>query len=223
MLEVERFNAFIGKANQAYQQFCVWVATNNEFFKHQERWNNLDPGIGLFGLEDFTRKHGARYKNFFGVVIPTLQHSWVLATARLFDPAYHHRDIKRVKPRLSLEYILAELGDKNFSQQIQKEQNPHQKLINSLKEHRDNFHAHNDVNFTSPQIKAGIEDLFEWLEDVISMIKKSNSVFNNCNSINLEYNQKLAQCGVDEIFEDLLRGEKYGNQFPKNYTRDASK
>ncbi|MBU3895924.1 hypothetical protein KKG36_01220, partial [Patescibacteria group bacterium] len=121
MLDAKTFKEFISKANVAHQQLCVWFATNNEFAKHQTRWNEIDPEIKPFGLEEFTRKHGCKYKNFFSLIIPTLQHGWMLSTARLFDPAYHSRDKNKEKPRISLDYILIKLVDQKLSDLIRKQ------------------------------------------------------------------------------------------------------
>jgi len=207
MLDTKTLNAFIGKANQAYQQFCVWFPSNNEFAKHQSRWNEFDLKNALFTTEEFTKKHGCRYKNFWSVVLASLQHGWVLGTARLFDPAHHSGDKKKENPRLSLDFILEQLNDEGFRNIIKAEQTLHELVIKSLKNHRDNSHAHNDLNYSNKRIEAGVEKLYEWLEDVILRIKNLQPQLKNCNSINLEYNEKLAQFGVEEIFQDLLLGE----------------
>lgn len=203
MLDTEIFNKFIRKANPAHQQLCVWFAANNEFAKHQAQWNKLDPDIGPFGVENFTRRHGCKYKNFWSIVIPTLQHGWVLSTARLFDPAYHPGDKKQVRPRISLDYVLLKLGDEELSNEIHGEMKMHESVIKSLRKHRDNFHAHNDANFDSKIIEAGVENLFQWLEDTIAKIKRAHPHLNRCGIINIEFNEKLSQCGVEEIFEAL--------------------
>src|SRR3989338_2283664 len=171
MLDTDTFNKFIRKANPAHQQLCVWFSANNEFAKHQTRWNLLDPDIGPFGIENFTRRHGCKYKNFWAIVVPTLQHGWVLSTARLFDTAYHPRDKKQERPRISLDYILLKLDDKKLSDEIRSELTTHQPVIESLMEQRDNFHAHNDANFSGQRIEAGLENFFKWLEDTIAKIK----------------------------------------------------
>lgn len=128
MLDVETFNKFIRKANPAHQQLCVWFAVNNEYAKHQRRWNHLD-------TDRF------KYNNFWPVVVPTLQHGWVLSTARLFDPAYNSRDKKQEKPRISLDYILLKLDDEKLSKEIRSELEKHEAVIQSLREHRNNRHA----------------------------------------------------------------------------------
>ena len=207
MLDINTFDQFIKKANVAHQQLCVWFTANNEFAKHQTRWNKLDPGIGMFALENFTRKHGCKYKNFWPVVVPTLQHGWVLSTARLFDPAYHPGDKRKLRPRISLDYVLTKLSDQNLSDLIREQMISHHPIIKSLREQRNNVHAHNDANFITTRIEAGVENLFQWLEDTIASIKKSESHLNRCGIINIVYNEKLSQCGVDEVFENLLLTE----------------
>ncbi|HEV7423741.1 MAG TPA: hypothetical protein VGO21_00970 [Candidatus Paceibacterota bacterium] len=208
MLDTKTLNAFIGKANQSYQQLCIWLPANNEFVKHQARWNDFELKNTLFSTEEFTKKHGCRYKNFWMVVMGSLQHGWVLGTARLFDPAYNSRDKKKENPRLSLDFILEQLGDEGFKNTIKTEQASHELVIKSLKGHRDNSHAHNDLNYSNNRIEAGVEKLYEWLETVIVRIKDLQPHLKNCNTINLKYNEKLAQFGVEEIFDDLVKAEK---------------
>ena len=195
MLNIDTFNKFIEKANSAHQLFCVWLATNNKFAKHQVRWADGK----LFG----------KYKNFWTTVVPTLQHSWVLSTARLFDSAYPIWDKKKEKPRISLDYILINLDDDVLSSIIKEQQELHSLIIKCLKEHRNNIHAHNAANFIPTDIKAGTDKLFEWLEDTITKIKKTKPYLNKCGNIHVEHIWTLSQDGLDEIFETLLLGEKY--------------
>lgn len=202
MLDIKTFDDFIRKANRAYQQFCVWVYTNNEFAKHQTGWNKI---LTPFKTEEFSQDIGCKYKNFWSVVIPSLQHGWIMSVARLFDLAYHSRDKKKEKPRLSLEYILELLDDASFAQTIRNKVQKHHLTIQSLKTQRNNFIAHNSVNFESTKIEAGIENLFEELDNIISDIKYYKPHIGNCNNINLKYTEVLSHCGVDEIFEALLK------------------
>lgn len=207
MLDINTFDAFVKKANIAHQQLCVWFSTNNEFAKHQIRWNTLDPDIEPFGLENFTRRHGCRYKNFWGVIVPTLQHGWCLSAARLFDSAYHFNDRKKDRPRISLDYILINLEDDVFSNKVREELKDFDPVIKSLKNYRNYVHAHNDAKFKPTQIEAGVENLFKWLEALIERIKEKNPYLKKCGIINLDYNEKISQCGVDEVFECLLLAE----------------
>jgi hypothetical protein len=46
-----------------------------------------------------------------------------------------------------------------------------------------------------------------WL--AIARIKVSVPSLQECRVINVKYNEKLSQCGVDEVFETLLIGEKH--------------
>lgn len=203
MLDDKTLNNFIAKANRAHQQFCVWIYTNNEFAKHQEKWNKIARPRRLFNIDEFSRDTGCTYKNFWDVVIPSLQHSWILSTERLFDPAYHSRDKKKERPRLSIHYILELLDDVILAQSIRERFEKHAPIIKSLKKQRDNFLAHNDVNFKNTKIEPGIENLFKELDDAISKIKQSGKNLTNCNSLNLKYTEVLSRCGVDEVFEAL--------------------
>ena len=205
MLEAKTLDEFTRKANHAHQQFCVWMYANNEFAKHQEEWNQIAAPRQLFKTEEFSRDKGCKYKNFWSVVIPSLQHNWILSMARLFDPAYHSRDKKKDKPRLSVEYVLELLDDVSLAQSIRDKIKKCETTIQSLKTQRDNFLAHNDVNFKSTKIEAGIENLFEELDNAISDMKRSKPHLQNCNNINLKYTEVLSRCGVDEVFEALLR------------------
>lgn len=118
MLDQTTLNRFASSANSAYQQFCIWIHANNEFAKHQKEWNQAANPRRIFLTEKFSRDKGCRYKNFWGVVIPSLQHGWILSLARLLDPAYHSHDKKKDKPRLSLDYILELLDDAPLAQSI---------------------------------------------------------------------------------------------------------
>lgn len=199
MLTQTEFNQFINKANQAYQQFCVWFNTNNEFAKHQQRWNSL--------ISD----GGCKYKNFWGVVVATLQHGWILSTARLPDPAYHPTDKNKKNPRMSLYHVLLKLDDQNFSRKVQGELLSYGQFVNSLKNPRNNFLAHNDPRFKVVPIEAGIENFFEWLENTITDIKTSHPHLAQCKTINLKHTEELSQNGVNEVFENLLKGETIKN------------
>lgn len=208
MLTEKTLNEFALQANYAYQEFRVWVYVNNEFVKHQQRWNQIANPSQLFTTGNFSREKGCKYKNFWSVVIPSLQYSWFLSLARLFDPAYHPKDHKKTKPRLSFEYILILLQDEIVTKTFQDRINKYQSTLDSIKKMRDNLLAHKDLNTTTLKISGGIEDLFKELDQIISDIKRSVLHLNNCNNINLEYTDVLSRCGVDEIFEALLRNEE---------------
>ncbi len=203
MLDHKTLDEFTGKANHAHQQFCVWVYANNEFAKHQEEWNQIAEPIIKTG--EFSLDKGCKYKNFWNVVIPSLQHSWILSLARLFDPAHHSRDKKKDKPRLSLDYILELLDDAPLEQLIRDRIKKRNTTIQSLKKQRDNFLAHNDIKFKGTKIEAGVEDLFEELDNVISDMKCCKLHLKDCSNINLKYTEVLSRRGVNEIFDVLLR------------------
>ncbi len=207
MLDPETLNKFIRHANVAHQQFCVWFHLNNNYAKHQTRWNATARNAAPFPTESFDRSKGCKYKNFWGVIVPTLQHSWILSSARLFDPAYNTKDKNKKSPRVSLDYILSLLGNYILEGQIRSELMNHSTILKCLKEHRHNRHAHNDANFNNVVIEPGIENLLEWLEQVIERIKSTSAELSRCGNINTKYNEKLSQCGVEEVFDTLLVGE----------------
>ena len=73
MLDRKILDNFTEKANHSYQQFCVWMYTNNEFVKYQKIWNEILEPRKLFKTEEFSREKGCKYKNFWdNSLIPTL-------------------------------------------------------------------------------------------------------------------------------------------------------
>jgi hypothetical protein len=127
-----------------------------------------------------------------------------LSLARLFDPAYHFSDKKKNKPRLSLYYILELLDDDLIAQSVCARIEKCKPTIESIKTWRDNFLAHNDVNFECTKIEAGVEILFEELDSAISDIKGNKPYLENCNNIDLKYYEALSRCGVEEVFGALV-------------------
>ncbi len=204
MLDQKIFNRFISETNKAYSQFSVWMHTNNEFVKHQTTWNDIPEPRKLFKLEDFSRDKGCKYKNFWDITLPSLQQSWILSIARLFDPPYFSRDIGKRNPRLSLYYILELIEDDELERFIKNEVNKHEKCIQSIREQRNNVYAHKAVYFDKRKIEAGIEDLFNTFDRVIIKIKKIKPHLKYCQNINSEYIERLSECGVQEIFEKLI-------------------
>lgn len=211
MIDQKILNEFSSKINHAHQQFCIWWYANNEFAKHQGEWNKIAKP-GLFTTEEFSRDKGCEYKNFWDVVIPSLQHSWILSLARLFDPPYFLG--KKEKPRLSIDYILGLLDDAPLVQIIRDRIKKYNATVQSLKVHRDNFLAHNSIDSKSTKIEAGVEGLFEELDNVISDIKGYKPYLQSCNNINLEYTEILSRCGVEEIFEALTHMPQIDRVYP---------
>jgi len=203
MLDRKTLNKFISEIKKAYSQFSVWMYTNNEFAKHQKTWNDIPKPRKLFKTEEFSREKGCKYKNFWDVVIPSLQHGWILSIARLFDPPYFSGDTKKQNPRLSLYYILELLEDNKLKQFIRDEINKHQKFIKSIKKQRDNVLAHKSVRFDERRIEAGVENLFNTLDEIIIRIEEAKPHLRDCGKINLEYIGKLSECGAQEVFEKL--------------------
>lgn len=197
MLDKKVLDDFILKADNTYQQFCVWMYVNNELVKHQDDLDKIDESI----TKEFS---GCKYKNFWEVVIFTLQQAWILGVIRLFDPPYFLMNKKKKNPRLSLYYILELLEDSNLKYLIEEEINKHKDFIESIRKQRPNL-AHNEIEPTDKIIEAGIENLFGGLHNIIKQIKNKNPHLKDCNNINQEYTEKLSKCGVDEIFEALLK------------------
>jgi len=191
MLDRKTLNDFISKANHAYQQFCVWVYSNNLFVKHEVDFNNVPMG------ED------CKYKNFWVVMIVSLQHSWIFSIARLLDPPYFIRDKNKTDPRLSIDYILELVDDDYLEKIIKTALDNHKTFIHSIREHRKNFLAHNSVHFKNKKVEAGVESFFKALDDIIAEIKDKKPHLKDCNSINLEHTEKLSKDGVEEIFQAL--------------------
>jgi hypothetical protein len=198
MLDKLIFEKFIQKIDHTSQLFYVWIFTNNEFANYQRTWAEKAVTNERFKIT------GRKYKNFFDVTIPALQHAWFLALARLLDPAYYNKD--KNKPRLSFYYILELLEDQNFRESLQKRmQQPKYELIHdSLKEHRNNFLAHNDLKFLPTEVSGGVNDLFKEFYLIIEEIKLRNQDLGSCRNINLDYIETLSQAGVDEIFSKLV-------------------
>ena len=193
MLDYKTLKKFVSKTNHAYQQFCVWMYSNNLFVEYQKKFNDVPMG------ED------CEYKNFWDVIIPSLQHSWILSVARLVDPPYFGRDKNKEKPRLSIYYILELLDDHDLEKTIKDKLESHKNFTDSIKEHRDNFLAHNSVCFENKKIEAGVENFFEALDGIIVEIKDKKSHLKDCNDINLKHTEKLSKDGVEEIFQALSK------------------
>ena len=92
------------------------------------------------------------------------------------------------------------LDDASLAQSIDNRIKGYKSTTDAIKKHRDNFLVHNTVNFKITKINAGIEKLFEELDNAISEIKQSKTHFANCRSINLKDTEVLSRCSVDEIF-----------------------
>lgn len=130
-----------------------------------------------------------------------MQHSWILSAARLVDPPYFQKNKSR--PRLSIYYILELLKDDILKQELIDKLNSYNDFISSIKRHRDNFLAHNSIDFPNNKIEAGVENFFQELDNIIKRIKKNYPYLKECNDINLVFTEKLSEEGVKEIFEKI--------------------
>ncbi len=207
MLDRKTLNNFISKVDGAYQQFCVWSYSNNQFAKYQSEWNKISFNEKI-GTEELSQDKGCRYKNFWDIVIPSLQHSWILSVARLIDPAYFKKN--KNKPNMSIYYISELLKDEVLKKEIEKKLYNQREYTNSIKYQRDKFLAHNAVIFSNEEnkkIKAGTDIFFKSIDEIINEIKKLKSHLdgNHCDVIDFDYRKKLSKIGVEEIFEKLKK------------------
>lgn len=194
MLDKKILDDFTKKANKAWQQFCVWMYSYNNFVKYQDEFNQTVKN-GLYFSQEEAINNSCKYKNFWDVVIPSLQHSWILSVARLIDPPYFQN-----KPRLSIYYILELLDDNDLKQDIETELNRQKEFLESIKNQRNDFIAHNSITRADETIKAGVENFFYKLECIIKRIKDKKPHLKECDNINLDFSEKLTEAGVKEIF-----------------------
>ena len=199
MLDKEILNNFTKEASKAWQQFCVWKYSSNNFIECQKEFNKSIKDGFCFSEEE-TIDNSCKYKNFWDVIIYSLQGSWILSIARLIDPPYFLGD--KDKPRLSIYYIL-ELLDDDFKQKLKDELNNFAEFIESIKKCRDNFLAHNSIDYSDNNIKAGVEDFFSTLNCFIKRIKDKYPHLKECNDINLIFTEGLSKAGVKEVFEKI--------------------
>lgn len=200
MLDKKTLDKFTKKANQGRNQFCIRKYAFNNFIKHQEEFNS--EAKDWWYTDDEAIKNSCRYKNFWGIVIPSLQHWWTLSVARLIDPPYFRWDKNKVN--LSIYYIIELLEDEDLKLNIKKGLNQQQRFIKWIKKLRDTFLAHNDMEEKENIIPAGIENFFESLNSVIWKIKEKHPDLKECNDLNLEYTEKLSEAGVKEMFEKII-------------------
>lgn len=193
-------NNFTKQATKAWLQFCVYKYMNNYFVTSQKDFKKTRKPW-LYSTEEAIN-NSAEYKNFFTVVIPSLQHSRVLSVARLLDPAYFRKD--KTKPNLSIHYILESLEDIVLKKEVEKELNKHNRFVTSISNIRTHFIAHNSLGIFRQNIEAGIEDFFEALDGIIHKIIDRHTNLKWCNGINLDFSEKLSEAGVKDIFSKLI-------------------
>jgi hypothetical protein len=201
MLDVKTLNDFRSKANHAHKQFCLWMWANNKFANYQNDWDKITESPKLYKIEGLLQNKEYKYTFFWNEVVFSLLCSWILSLARLFDPAHGPKnDI-----RLSLYYILELFNDISFTSPLLSKFKKYQKTITSVKNVRDNFLVHNDVNLKPRAIAAGVEKLFEELDNFISEVKQRKKHLSNCGNINFKDNELLSHRSIDEIFNALSR------------------
>ena len=199
MLKTKTLDDFINQVNHAHKQFCIWYCVQKKSAKRIDDWVKKHRR-SFFTTEELSQNKEYLHTYFLDIVGTSLQHGFILSLARLFDPAYANFDKKKKNPRLSLEYILMLLDDASLAQSIDNRIKGYKSTTDAIKKHRDNFLVHNTVNFKITKINAGIEKLFEELDNAISEIKQSKTHFANCRSINLKDTEVVSRCSIDEIF-----------------------
>lgn len=200
MIDGKILDDFTEKANTAWQQFCIWVYSNNNFVKYQDEFDQIVKEGSYFSNEEVIN-NSCKYKNFWDVVIPSLQHSWMLSVARLIDPSCFQNDPN--KPRLSIYYILELMEDIDLKQDIETELHQQKEFIESIRTQRTNFIAHNSLTYTNKMVKHGVEKFFYTLDCIIKRIKDKKPHLRECNNINLDFTEKLSEAGVKEIFSKI--------------------
>ncbi|MDO8509984.1 MAG: hypothetical protein Q7S24_02475, partial [bacterium] len=135
------------------------------------------------------------------VVIPSLQQTWLISTAKLLDEAYFRG--KEDQPNLSLYYIKEKLEDGELSKWLTDKLKEQQIFINNIKDLRNKFLAHNDLNDRTTVIKTGVEIFFTTISDYIKLIKNKKPHLINCDDLLLEKIEMLSQRGVGEIFDRI--------------------
>ena len=173
---------------------------NNDFIKYKKTFDER-PKQWLYSTEEAI-KNSPKYKNFFDVIIPSLQHSRILSVARLLDSAYFRDD--ETKPNLSIRYILKWLDNAVLKDEIEKELNKNSKFTNSINNMRVNFIAHNTLKQFDKKIEAGIEDFFINLNWILNRIINETPHLKWCNDMNLDFYEKLSEAGVNDIFSQII-------------------
>jgi len=203
MISKELLNAFIKEVDKAWQQFCVWMYSYNKFVEYQKKFNK-DPNCIRYKGNIIP---GCRYKNFWDICLLSLQHSFILSVERLIQPPYFQGDKK--KKRLSVYYILELLEEGELKAGIKKRLGEQEDFLKSIKRVRNNRLAHNGLDERVKTVKKGIETFFKNMESSIKEIKQEKDLLKSCDNFNCEYVEGLSKTGVDEIFEDLIKGRKY--------------
>lgn len=189
MIDPKNLNAFTKEVNGARSQFCVRKYCNNQFAKYQNQFNSTV--IKKRSTKEDPTKNFAQYKNFWSVTIPTLQQGWILAIARLVDRPSYKKD--KTKTNLSVYYIIELLDDTELQEELRSTLIEHTEFTDQIEKLRKKSIAHKDLNHENYKIiKPGIEDFFETLENVISLIISKYSELRSCDKPNLKFTEKLS-------------------------------
>lgn len=200
MLTKEILDEFSKEANQWRSQFCVRKNSNNNYIKYEKifKLNIVD---GLYPSNEAIENSG-KYKNFWDIAIPSIQHWWILCIARLTDPPYFKNN--KEKANLSIYYILEHIDNQILKENIIIKLEKHQLFISSIKNIRDKILAHNNIWENNKTINKWIEPFFEEINKIIKDIKMEYPHLKDCNDLNLNHTEKLSETGVNEIFEKII-------------------
>jgi hypothetical protein len=153
MLEKNDFENFIDEAIEICTVFNIWTgyhipSQNKVIF--DKAYSNTDANQCARAFDS------------------SLQHSWILGIARLLDPpeTFGHEN-------LSIEFILRQFENAELKQKYEEFCSSHSDFIFSYRQARNKLLAHNAIDDSFNEIlKAGIEDFFNFLKDLITEIKK---------------------------------------------------
>jgi hypothetical protein len=168
--------------------------------KHKELFESLNSRVkDWLYKDDEAIENSVKYKNFFDVVIPTLQHWWIMSIWRLIDAPFFKNDIS--KKNLSIYYILEEIQDESLKLKIKNYLTQEKEFIKSIKKIRNTILAHNNIGENSSIINAWVESFFENINQTILDIKKLYPHLKDCEDLNLKHIEKLCESWVKDIFE----------------------
>lgn len=152
MLATEDFEQFVKEVGETFEVFCTWTSCHTEG-----------------GNKDVLDKVYAdpKLKPTLHVLDAAVQHSWILGVARLLDP-----EKSAGKENISIEYVLRKLDNTDLLTRFTQFKTTHADFIDTYKEVRHKRLSHNAKLYKPTLLKAGVEEFFEFLEELINEISK---------------------------------------------------